>query len=235
MTYPPPQPNEDPAQRPYSDPAAQQSYPHPYPPAQQPYPAASGPQPYQDPAAYQPYPGMAQYPGGPAAGERKPPQSVMNAFYLMLAGAVLTLLSTLYGFTQLSTVRDKASESSDGTLTQSNVDTIVKVSFGFGIVIALISIGLWIWMAFANRAGKNWARITSTVFFGLYSLSMLLTVVSFFLPTSDTPVISTIFGFVTWFVGLAALILLWTKQSSTYFRPAPTYAPYPGPYPGPPR
>ncbi|GAB0107394.1 hypothetical protein JMUB6875_63880 [Nocardia sp. JMUB6875] len=234
MTYPEPQPNQDPAQQPYWDPAAQQSYPHPYPPAphpysaaSQPYPAAPGQPPYQDPAAYQPFPGMAQYPGGPA-GASKPPQPVMNAFYLILAGAVLTLISTLYGLTQLSTVRDKASESSSGALTESDIDTITNVSFGVGIVMSVISIGLWLWMAFATRAGKNWARITSTVFFALYSLSTLLTLIGLFLPNVDTAVISTVFGLLTWSVGLGAVILLWNNQSSAYFRPSPTYPMYPG-------
>lgn len=247
MTDPQPQPNQDPAQQPYWDTAAQQSYPHPYPPvpqsypaqepypaAPEPYPAAPGQRPYQDPAAYQPFPGMAQYQGGPVPGASKPPQPVMNAFYLMLAGAVLTLISTLYGLTQLSTVRDRASESSNGTLTKSDIDTITNVSLGVGIVMSLISIGLWIWMAFATRSGKNWARITSTVFFGLYSLSTLLTLVGLFLPRVDTAVISTVFGLLTWSVGLGAVILLWNKQSGAYFRPAPAYPMYPGQYPGQP-
>ncbi|WP_040810942.1 hypothetical protein [Nocardia concava] len=252
MSYPEPQPNQDPAQQSYWDPAAQQSYPHPYPPAPQPYPAVSQPysaapepypavsqpypaapgqQPYQDPGVYQPFPGMAPYPGGPVPGASKPPQPVMNAFYLMLAGAVLTLISTLYGFTQLSTIRDKASESSNGALTESDIDTIANVSFGVGVAMSLISIGLWIWMAFMTRAGKNWARITSTVFFGLYSLSTLIGLIGLFLPRVDTAVISTVFGLLTWSVGLGAVILLWNKQARPYFRPAPAYPSYPGQYP----
>ena len=41
------------------------------------------------------------------------------------------------------------------------------------IIFGLIGIGLWLWMAYANKAGKNWARITATAFFGLDTLSVL--------------------------------------------------------------
>jgi hypothetical protein len=36
-----------------------------------------------------------------------------------------------------------------------------------GAAASLIGVGLWIWMAQMNKAGKNWARITSTVFFAI--------------------------------------------------------------------
>ena len=41
------------------------------------------------------------------------------------------------------------------------------------VVVGLIGVGLWLWMAQKNKAGKNWARITSTVFFALDTLGAI--------------------------------------------------------------
>ncbi|MBF6239031.1 hypothetical protein IU474_18435 [Nocardia otitidiscaviarum] len=200
-----------------------------------PYPAlpahqSAAPPPY--PAAYQPYPDAAVTPPGP-------PRPVRNAYYLMLAGAVLTVLSTLIGFLQLPSLREEMAETTEGVFTRSELDTLVAVSFGVGVVLSLISAGLWVWMAFANRAGKNWARVTATVLFGLYTASMLFALIGIFMQEARATVVSTMFSVVLWCVGLAAVILLWNKQSTAYFRPAPAgYAPSAGPagmpYPGQP-
>lgn len=183
---------------------------------------------YPGPDAYQPYPGAAQpYPGVAPV----PPPPVMYAFYLMLAGAVLTVLGTLFSFTQLDAARESAKRASDDVLSEDQLDTIVTISFWGGVVVALISVGLWIWMAFANRSGKNWARITATVFFGLYSVSMIAAVVTLFLPESEDSIVATIVNVLVWLIGLAATILLWNRQSGAYFKPAPSYPQCPGTYP----
>ncbi|MGW4242984.1 hypothetical protein [Nocardia sp. NPDC004722] len=179
---------------------------------------------YPGPYNYEPFGAGAGYPGGPVPGRPRRPQTVTYAFYLMLAGAVLTVVSVLYGLTQLSHVREQAHEASHGNLTDSQIDMIVTVTLVTTMVFSAISIGLWIWMAFMNRAGRNWARVTGTVFFGLYTLSMLFTLFS-----ANATAGSIVLSVVTWLVALAAVILLWIKQSSAYFRPAPVpvYPPYP--------
>ncbi|WP_297616037.1 hypothetical protein [Nocardia sp.] len=145
----------------------------------------------------------------------------------MLAGAALTLVGLLYDFTQLAGVRERATHNAHGKLADSQVDAIIAVAFA----ISLISVGLWIWMAFSNRAGKNWARITGSVLFGLSTLSILYSTIR-----GNETGIAAVITFLTWLVGLAAVIFLWIKQSSAHFRPAPVYTPYPlgshpaGPY-----
>ena len=42
------------------------------------------------------------------------------------------------------------------------------------IVGALIAVALWLWMAWANNRGRNWARIVSAVFFGISTLDLLI-------------------------------------------------------------
>ncbi|MCU1644945.1 MAG: hypothetical protein JWN03_5220 [Nocardia sp.] len=177
---------------------------------------------------YEPFGTGQPYPGGPATDKATPPKTVTYAFYSMLAGASLSLIGLLYSFTQLSHAHQTAATHGKGHFTDSQLDTIVTVAYVLSTAISLISIGLWIWMAFATRAGKNWARITGSVLFGLNTLSMLDTVII----TSSSTTLDTILAVLTWLVGLATLILLWIKQSGAYFRPSPTYTPYgPGLHP----
>ncbi|MFE1595574.1 hypothetical protein [Nocardia sp. NPDC058705] len=227
-----------------------QAYGEPMPPAHgqppaygQPMPPAYGqsmPSGYGQPSApmgvQSPYP-VAPYPvqGGAAAVDVVPrvvPQSVQIAFYVMLAGAVVTLLSMAYTLTTIDQVRSDSLDASGGALRGDELDWVVYGSIGGALVGALITVGLWVWMAFVCRAGKNWGRITGTVFFGINALFYLVsTVVSF---VASTVGIALVFGTVTLAIGLAAVILLWNSLSSPYFAPRtpPGYQAYPG-YPPP--
>jgi hypothetical protein len=93
-----------------------------------------------------------------------------------------------------------------------------------GAVGSLIGVGLWLWMARANKEGKNWARITSTVFFGIDCLGVLvllgaiLAVLHSVSPSVKTILLlSGLASIVIWAVGLATIILLWRRESSAYY------------------
>jgi hypothetical protein len=78
----------------------------------------------------------------------------------------------------------------------------------------------WLWMAWMVLAGRGWARILSTVFFGIYFVSFVPEVVISFLPGHfKTPANSFVVVFVGLEVlfGLAAIILLWQRESSWFF------------------
>jgi hypothetical protein len=99
-----------------------------------------------------------------------------------------------------------------------------KGSTAEGIPGSLIGVALWIWMAQANRAGKNWARITSTVFFGIDCLALLLllaglSLVMHSVSSSVKPVLvlAAVAGIVTWAIGLVTIVLLWKRESSDYY------------------
>jgi len=179
---------------------------------------------YPQPGQQGPY---QAFPGGPAgmpAGVPKPPlpSTVKNAYYLMLAGAVLSVIGLVVGLGSKSAMRTAVVKASP-TLTTTQVNTAVNLAFGVIVVLGLVGAGLWVWMAFANKAGKNWARITGTVFFGLYTLSMLSTLAQH-ASTGATVGLSV----VSWLVALAATILIWNKASTAYYKPQ---AQYPGVYP----
>jgi hypothetical protein len=82
------------------------------------------------------------------------------------------------------------------------------------VFIGVISIGLWVWMAMMNKAGRSWARIVATVLFGLDTLLLLLGV------ARAGAAAGTLVSILTWVIGLGAVIYLWRKDASGYFNPA---------------
>ena len=85
-----------------------------------------------------------------------------------------------------------------------------------GILAGLALIALWPWMARATSQGRNWARILSTVLFGLATLELLaaLEVIG------KDGVAQAFFAGLTWLSGLAAVWLLWRPASSAFFTSA---------------
>ncbi|HEV2635466.1 MAG TPA: hypothetical protein VGX23_09995 [Actinocrinis sp.] len=185
----------------------------------------SYPEPGQ-PGAYQAYPGG---PGPlPGPGPKPPlPSTVRNAFYLMIAGAVLSVLSLITGLGSKSAMRT-AVQNASPNLTADQVNTAVNFGYALIFLVGLIGAGLWVWMAYMNKAGRNWARITGTVFFGIDTLTVFLGM------GQHTATGSSIgFGVVVWLIGLATVILIWNKSSSEYYKPPMQFgaAPYGGGYP----
>ncbi|MFD6391205.1 hypothetical protein ACWF9G_30650 [Nocardia sp. NPDC055029] len=212
---------------PYSNAAASQAMPGP----------AGGASPYPQAGAYpgaQPNPLGSPYPAAPGvpveAGPRVVPQNVLMAFYVMLTGAVVTVLGAAYMLTTIDQIRSDALEASGGVFRGDDLDILVYAGLAAGILTSLVTAGLWVWLAFACRAGKNWARVTGTVFFGINVLFSVVAVIST-LAAPEADLQSLAFTVVGVVIGLAAVILLWNPKSKAYFAPAlpPGFQPYPGP------
>jgi hypothetical protein len=163
-------------------------------------------------SGYQPYPSS----GAPVEPERgEAPPSIQKAVKLMYAGAAVSTVSLIVSviLPLANIAASKAALKKDHpSLTASQVNQ----AFNLGIAVAVISgaVGavLWLWMARANAQGKNWARITSSVFFGLATISL-------FSVLNDPSVLGVIFAVLLWVVGLGAIILLWRRESSDFYRP----------------
>lgn len=160
---------------------------------------------------YQPYPGGGADPTGLTPRPPIPP-SVTNAVRLMYVGAGLAALGLILEFISLSSLKT-AIRNASPTLTNAQVNSAETVAIAIFVIVGLIGIGLWVWMALANKAGHNWARIVATVLFGLDTLFLLLS-----LARASTGA-GLAAGVITWLVGLGATILLWRKESSAYFQP----------------
>ena len=139
-----------------------------------------------------------------------PPPSVRNAVNLMYLGAVLSALNLLLIFAVKSQIK-KAVIAASPSASTTTVNSAVNVAIAFAVIGGLIGVGIWLWMAAMNKRGRNWARITGTVFFGIDTLIFLL---SF---AQHSTVVNEIGSLLTWLVGLGAVILLWRPESSAYF------------------
>ena len=163
-------------------------------------------------SGYQPYPSSGKL-AEPERGEAPP--SVLKAVKLMYVGAAVSTVSLIVSviLPLANVAASKAALKKDHpNLTASQVNQ----AFNLGIAVAILSgaVGavLWLWMARANGQGKNWARITSSVFFGLATISL-------FSVLNDPSVLGVIFAVLLWVVGLGAIILLWRRESSDFYKP----------------
>jgi hypothetical protein len=165
---------------------------------------------------------MANYGGSPGGPYNMPPppqrpsapESVLTAVKLMYAGAALNLVSLIIGLTQKDAIQ-KAVLAQNPAYTASQINTAANVLFVFSIIVGLLGVGLWLWMASANKKGQTWARVVSTVLFGLNTLGLVFIMVGAAYAT-----IQKVVGVLIWLVGLGAVVFLWRSDSSAYFNAA---------------
>jgi len=140
--------------------------------------------------------------GEPAGPPRPPaPASVLTAARFMHAGAVGT---AAYLIVALPFIGDIQGKMLGHRLTATPLIVTLVVLVG------VAAIALWLWMARATTQGKNWARILSTVLFGLATLQLL----------GNHGLAQVFFAALTWLTGLPAVWLLWRPASSAFFKSA---------------
>jgi hypothetical protein len=160
----------------------------------------------------QSYPSSAK----PVEPERPPaPPSVQNAVRLMYVGAAVSTVSLVISLIipLANVASSKASfKKAHPSLTASQIDQAFNIGIAVAVISGVIGTALWLWMARANSQGKNWARIASTVFFGLATLSLFATLraPSFF---------GLLFGALIWLAGLGAVVLLWRRENNDFYKP----------------
>lgn len=158
---------------------------------------------------YQPYPSS----GKPVEPQRPPaPASVLNAVKLMYAGAAISTVSLIIALADIGGTKAEIRKARPN-LTATQVNQLNTFIISLAIVSGVLGIALWLWMAWANNHGKNWARIMSTVLFGLATLDL----VGVF--SEPRTILALVFPVLTWLVGLGAVWLLWRPDSSAFFKP----------------
>ncbi|TQL66714.1 hypothetical protein FB381_0579 [Nocardioides albertanoniae] len=175
----------------------------------------------------QPYPAPAAPPMAPV--ER--PKTLTYAVIGMWIGALLDVVSTIVLLTTdmaemkklIVTEMEKQPTYDPSVFEAENMaDVIVSIVQIGGVVFGVISLGLWIWMAIMNGKGRNWARITATVFGSLSLISSLsslgnLAGSSTFgdvsVPTSAGSVVVTVAQLL---LVIAILVLLWMSPTNAY-------------------
>jgi hypothetical protein len=157
---------------------------------------------------YQSYPtsGQSQEPQA-----RPPaPNSVQTAVKLMYAGAALSFVELVVGLATIGSVR-RAIEKAYPHYTSAQVHRLEVADIVVAIVVGVIAIGLWLWMARASATGHNYARITGSVFFGLNTVFLLIGL------ARPHVGLGLVFSLLVWLAGLGAVVMLWRRESGAYF------------------
>jgi hypothetical protein len=143
-----------------------------------------------------------------------PPRSVQNAVKFMYAGAAVEVIALVVALIARSSMRS-ALLKLHPDYTAAQLHTAVNVQTVSLVTGAAVATGLWLWMAWANGRGHNWARILAAIFFGISTLDL------FFTFAAVRALGSLIIASIIWLIGLAAIVLLFSRDSNAFFRQPP--------------
>jgi hypothetical protein len=148
-------------------------------------------------------------------------RTVRAAVKLMYAGALVSTVNLIILMAIIGDIK-RYHAVLGHPLTTAQVSDVNTGFVTLWIVWCLVPIALWLWMAQACGRGRNWARIVSTVLFGVATLD--LTGAFSWPPGNNVSLAATVFGptifpVLYWLVGLAVVWLLWRPASRAYFRP----------------
>jgi uncharacterized membrane protein (UPF0136 family) len=139
------------------------------------------------------------------------PRTVINAIRLMYLGAAIEVVALIAALLTRGSLRASIRRAHP-FYTLRQLRNAENVRTGILVIGAVIAIAAWLWMAWANGRGLNWARIVSAVLLGIDTLGLLL---SFGAVRSAA---SVIVGIVIWLIGLAVIVLIFNKSSSEFYR-----------------
>jgi hypothetical protein len=156
--------------------------------------------------------GSASHPSRP--GGVAQPSSVRLAVRLMWAGAALTVLSLVVTLASLGAAKEDIEERlrrDDPSVSQSTIDAAFAIGVGSALVVSVIGVGTWLWMAWKNGQGRSWARVVATVLAGFNVLFAPLVFVQ------DTPSVSRVFSIVNVVLAIVILVLIWRKDATEFY------------------
>jgi hypothetical protein len=167
----------------------------------------------------QPYPGGGGIAGRRTSGDQDLPMppSLRRAVRLMWAGAGLALLGTIVTLVLSGRIKTEvfnAARKNDAIARRSGrtgytipqLHTVASVTFAALVAAGIISILLWVWMAWANNRGSGWARIIASVLFALITVEVVL--------ARSRSSVSFLFILLEWVIGLVAIVLLWQRDTT---------------------
>jgi hypothetical protein len=141
----------------------------------------------------------------------RPPGTVLRAIRLMYAGAALEVVALIVALVTKGSLKS-AIVKAHPHYTSAQLHTAENFRAGLLVVGALIAVGAWLWMAWANGRGRSWARGVSVALFVIGTLG--LPIVSFRTARNAATVI---IGVLIWLVGLA---LIFNHSSGPFYRQA---------------
>jgi hypothetical protein len=167
---------------------------------------------------YQAYPGGDQPPEVSGQPTSPAPQSVVRAAQVMYVGAAANLIGIVITLTTSGSLRSQILKRSPN-LTSTQLTNADHFAIGLSIATGLIAAALWIWLAQSSKAGKGWARTVSTVLFAIDTIGALVSLGGASAVSGGGA--ARIYGLVVWVIGLVAIVFLWRRASSDYFKSVP--------------
>ncbi|MBV9793360.1 MAG: hypothetical protein JO016_05405 [Actinobacteria bacterium] len=168
---------------------------------------------------YEPYPGTGAepQPTADATLTPTPPPSIQTAVRLMYAGAAVEVVAFIVTLVASGSRRAAIVKAHPGytaaEVHRSELALTIPLAIG-----ALIAIALWVWMARANGRGRSWARVLAAVLFGINTIDTLGSLALVRHGTTLSAGVPTlIVAVVIWLIGLAAIVLLFRKDSTSYY------------------
>jgi hypothetical protein len=135
------------------------------------------------------------------------PGTMVTAVRLMYAGAIYTLIYAI-GLAKVvrSALNHPASDIPPAHVGSAGVAGLV-------VLVSLVEIAAWLWIARACRNGRSWARITGTVLFAIHTLSTLA------LLGNSRPGIglAKLLDVIGWLIACSAVVFLWRRPSRAFF------------------
>jgi uncharacterized membrane protein len=133
----------------------------------------------------------------------------------MQVGAALSLLSLVITLATASSLKSHLREQlkqSNTTLSTSDFNATYHVVVATTVVISLLAVALWLWMAWKNGQGRAWARIVSTVL-GVTNLVSSVYSIS----AGHSLAIGDLITVADLILAVVILVLLWRSESSAFY------------------
>jgi Domain of unknown function (DUF1707) len=148
-------------------------------------------------------------------GMTRSPRPVRDAVRYMCAGAVLNLAVLVTVVVTLGSVRSAAVQDLFVQWHTVMLTQVVPV-----LASAPIGAGLWLWLAWANGRGYNWARFAFAALFGLLTVGLLFVLAeggdgqdAFRVLLPDLIAAAAL-----WLAGLVAVVLIFSETASPYYQ-----------------
>jgi len=151
------------------------------------------------------------YPGGmpslPAASDLPPqpglpPREVQNAFTLWIVSIIVGLVAGILNLVvanPFAASRQRMHANASSGVSQAQLDTILNVGLIIGAVFGVLLLALEVFFVVKMRAGRNWARIVLTVWFGVGVAGTLLSFAfQFLVPAMPISLVGGVLTVVLW-------------------------------------
>ena len=137
------------------------------------------------------------------------PPPVLTAVRLMYGGAIGTAVQLIAALAFIGDINAYHLTVLGHHLTNTQLSHWRPLIITLAVVLALVVIGIWLWMARAVGRGRNGARIACTVLAALATLEL----------TGTHGVAQVLLALLTWLTGVAAVWQLWRPAAGAFFRP----------------